>query len=73
MRINSVFARKQRLLNFYNTCLSLQNLQYMLKQLTVLKEGSVFVGDKIQREPKVHEIKPPIVNQQRVIYKLISM
>ena len=29
----------------------------------------VFVSDKIQRELKVHEIKPPIVNQQRVIYK----
>jgi len=28
----------------------------------------VFFSDKIQRELKVHEIKPPIVNQQRVIY-----
>ena len=38
-----------------------------LKTHTVIQP--VFVGDKIQRELKVHEIKPPIVNQQRVIYK----
>ena len=29
----------------------------------------IFVSDKIQRELKVHEIKPPIVNQEHVIYK----
>ena len=39
-----------------------------LKTHTVIQP--VFVGDKLQQELKVHEIKPPIVNQQRVIYKL---
>jgi len=39
-----------------------------LKTHTVIQP--VFFGDKIQRELKVHEINPPIVNQQRVIYKL---
>ena len=38
-----------------------------LKTHTVIQP--VFVSDKIQRELKVHEIKPPIVNQQHVIYK----
>ena len=38
-----------------------------LKTHTVIQ--LVFVSDKIQWELKVHGIKPPIVNQQRVIYK----
>jgi len=37
-----------------------------LKTHTIIQP--VFVSDKIQRELKVHEIKPPIVNQERAIY-----
>ena len=46
-------------------CKQLKDLS--LKTHTVIQP--VFVSDKIQRELKVHEIKLPIVNQQRVIYK----
>ena len=28
-----------------------------------------FISYKIQRELKIHEIKPPIVNQQHIIYR----
>jgi len=38
-----------------------------LKTHTVIQPA--FVSDETQRELKVYEIKPPIVNQQCVIYK----